>query len=166
MDVFGGAPRVLRYPRPVLVKRGSDALLRCQIGGDPQPDVVWERKNVPIVPDGRYCIAQDGKVYTLAISGVTLEDAGQYICRAKNSIGETYAAATLKSCLSSAGVDPLGFIIKSKVSAVLFSRKILQHFISYSFPLLKTTFMEMRISFSSRTWHTAHTAYQKYQLIL
>uniref|UniRef100_W5L213 Obscurin-like protein 1 n=1 Tax=Astyanax mexicanus TaxID=7994 RepID=W5L213_ASTMX len=96
MDVFGGAPRVLRYPRPVLVKRGSDALLRCQIGGDPQPDVVWERKNVPIVPDGRYCIAQDGKVYTLAISGVTLEDAGQYICRAKNSIGETYAAATLK----------------------------------------------------------------------
>ncbi|XP_072539034.1 obscurin-like protein 1a [Salminus brasiliensis] len=96
MDVFGGAPRVLGYPRPVLVKSGSDALLKCQIGGDPQPDVVWERKNIPIVPDGRYCIAQDGKVYTLSISGVTLEDAGQYICRAKNSIGETYAAATLK----------------------------------------------------------------------
>ncbi|XP_066519296.1 obscurin-like protein 1a [Hoplias malabaricus] len=96
MDVFGGAPRVLGYPRPVVLKSGSDAVLKCQIGGDPQPDVVWERKNVPIVPGGRYSIAQEGKVYTLFISGITLADAGQYICRAKNSIGETYAAATLK----------------------------------------------------------------------
>ncbi|KAI2663414.1 Obscurin-like protein 1 [Labeo rohita] len=96
MDVFGGAPRVLGYPRPVLVKCGTDAALKCQIGGDPQPDVIWERKNESILPEGRYRITQDGKVYTLYISGVTMEDAGQYICRAKNNIGETYAAATLK----------------------------------------------------------------------
>lgn len=96
MDMFGGAPRVLAYPRPVLAKSGSDVILKCQIGGDPQPDVEWERKNEPIVPNGRYHIAQDGKVYSLFISEATLEDAGQYICRAKNSIGETYAAATLK----------------------------------------------------------------------
>uniref|UniRef100_A0A673GP88 Ig-like domain-containing protein n=1 Tax=Sinocyclocheilus rhinocerous TaxID=307959 RepID=A0A673GP88_9TELE len=96
MDVFGGAPRVLGYPCPVLVKCGTDAVLKCQIGGDPQPDVIWERKNESILPEGRYRITQDGKVYTLYISGVTMEDAGQYICRAKNNIGETYAAATLK----------------------------------------------------------------------
>lgn len=96
MDVFGGAPRVLGYPRPVLVKCGTDAVLKCQIGGDPQPDVIWERKNESILPEGRYRITQDSKVYTLYISGVTMEDAGQYICRARNNIGETYAAATLK----------------------------------------------------------------------
>uniref|UniRef100_A0A673FZ41 Obscurin like cytoskeletal adaptor 1a n=1 Tax=Sinocyclocheilus rhinocerous TaxID=307959 RepID=A0A673FZ41_9TELE len=96
MDVFGGAPRVLGYPRPVLVKCGTDAVLKCQIGGDPQLDVIWERKNESILPEGRYHITQDGKVYSLYISGVTMEDAGQYICRAKNNIGETYAAATLK----------------------------------------------------------------------
>ncbi|TRY90337.1 hypothetical protein DNTS_015230 [Danionella cerebrum] len=84
------------YPRPVLVKSGSEAVLKCQIGGDPQPDVIWERKNEPILPQGRYQITQDGKMYTLYISGVTMEDAGQYICKAKNIIGETYAAATLK----------------------------------------------------------------------
>ncbi|XP_051568455.1 obscurin-like protein 1a isoform X2 [Myxocyprinus asiaticus] len=96
MDVFGGAPRVLAYPRPVLVISGADAVLNCQIVGDPQPDVIWERKNEPIFPEGRYRIAQNDKMYTLYISGVTIQDAGQYICKAKNSIGETYAAATLK----------------------------------------------------------------------
>ncbi|XP_053085434.1 obscurin-like protein 1a isoform X2 [Pangasianodon hypophthalmus] len=96
MDVFGGAPRVLGYPRSVLVKSGSDAVLKCQISGDPKPDVLWERLNEPIIPEGRYCITQDGNVCTLSIYQVTLEDAGQYICRAKNSIGDTYAAATLK----------------------------------------------------------------------
>lgn len=96
MDIFGGAPRVLGYPRPVVVRSGADATLKCQIGGDPQPDVVWERKNVPILSEGRYSISQEGKAYFLHISNVTAEDSGQYICKAKNTVGETYAAAALK----------------------------------------------------------------------
>ncbi|XP_076011355.1 obscurin-like protein 1a [Genypterus blacodes] len=96
MDIFGGTPRVLGYPRPVLVQCGTDATLRCQIGGDPHPDVVWERKNVPILSEGRYKLSEEGKAYILTITGVTPQDAGQYICKARNSIGETYAAATLK----------------------------------------------------------------------
>lgn len=41
-------------------------------------------------------LSEEGKAYLLAITGVTIQDAGQYICKAKNSIGETYAAASLK----------------------------------------------------------------------
>ncbi|KAJ4932905.1 hypothetical protein JOQ06_029743 [Pogonophryne albipinna] len=96
MDVFGGAPRFFAYPRPVVVKTGTDAVLKCQIGGDPRPAVIWERNNEKIEPQGRYRIFEDGNVYNLIISAVTIEDSGQYICKAKNSIGETYAAATLK----------------------------------------------------------------------
>lgn len=96
MDIFGGAPRVLGYPRPVLAQRGSDATLRCLIDGDPRPDVIWERKNVQIAPGGRYLLSEDGKAYLLTITGVSEQDGGQYICKAKNSIGETYAAASLK----------------------------------------------------------------------
>lgn len=96
MDIFGGAPRVLGYPRPVLAQYGTVATLRCQIGGDPRPDVIWERKNVQIESEGRYNISEDGKAYLLTITGVTEQDAGQYICKARNSIGETYAAASLK----------------------------------------------------------------------
>ncbi|XP_051260024.1 obscurin-like protein 1 isoform X2 [Dicentrarchus labrax] len=96
MDVFGGAPRFLAYPRPVMVQSGTDAVLKCQIGGDPRPAVIWERNNEKINPQGRYRVFEDGNVYNLIISAVTTEDSGQYICKAKNSIGETYAAATLK----------------------------------------------------------------------
>ncbi|KAM4558641.1 obscurin isoform 2-T2 [Odontesthes bonariensis] len=96
MDVFGGAPRFFAYPRPVVVQSGTDAVLKCQIGGDPRPAVIWERNNEKIDPQGRYRVFEDGNVYNLIISAVTIEDSGQYICKAKNSIGETYAAATLK----------------------------------------------------------------------
>ncbi|XP_049426226.1 obscurin-like protein 1a [Epinephelus fuscoguttatus] len=96
MDIFGGAPRVLGYPRPVVAQCGTDAILRCQIGGVPRPDVIWERKNVQIVSEGRYKLSEEGKAYLLTITGVTLQDAGQYICKARNSVGETYAAASLK----------------------------------------------------------------------
>ncbi|KAJ3584451.1 hypothetical protein NHX12_014946, partial [Muraenolepis orangiensis] len=96
MDIFGGAPRVLGYPRPVVAQCGTNATLRCQIGGDPRPEVVWERKNVQILSEGRHEISEDGKAYLLTIYGVTAQDVGQYICKARNSIGETYAAASLK----------------------------------------------------------------------
>ncbi|XP_058247681.1 obscurin-like protein 1 isoform X3 [Hemibagrus wyckioides] len=96
MDVFGGAPRFLAYPRPVVVQSGTDAVLKCQISGDPRPAVVWERNNEKIHPGGKYRLFEDGNVYNLIITVVTAEDSGQYICKAKNSIGETYAAATLK----------------------------------------------------------------------
>lgn len=84
------------YPRPVLAQCGTDATLRCQIDGDPRPDVIWERKNVQILSNGHYTLSEEGKAYLLTITGVTLQDAGQYICKAKNCIGETYAAASLK----------------------------------------------------------------------
>lgn len=96
MDILGGAPRVLGYPRPVVAQCGTNATLTCQIGGDPRPDVVWERKNFQILSEGRYRISEEGKAYSLTITGVSQEDAGQYICKARNSIGETYAAASLK----------------------------------------------------------------------
>ncbi|XP_005991811.1 obscurin-like protein 1 [Latimeria chalumnae] len=96
MDVFGGAPRFLAYPRTFVVPSGADAVLKCQISGDPRPTVIWERGTTLINPMGRYQVLEDGIIYSLIISQVTVADSGQYICKAKNSIGETYAAATLK----------------------------------------------------------------------
>ncbi|CAM4532706.1 unnamed protein product [Lepidochelys kempii] len=96
MDVFGGAPRFLAYPRTFTVQSGADAILKCQIAGDPCPSIIWEKDKSPIALLGRFQVEAEGNVYRLLISQVTPEDSGQYICKAKNTIGETYAAATLK----------------------------------------------------------------------
>uniref|UniRef100_A0A672M0P3 Obscurin like cytoskeletal adaptor 1b n=1 Tax=Sinocyclocheilus grahami TaxID=75366 RepID=A0A672M0P3_SINGR len=73
------SPRFLAYPRPVVVQSGTDAVLKCQIGGDPRPAVIWERNNEKIHPEGRYRLFEDGNVYNLIITSVTVEDSGQYI---------------------------------------------------------------------------------------
>ncbi|KAM8806950.1 obscurin-like protein 1 [Eudromia elegans] len=96
MDGFGGAPRFLAYPRTFTVRNGADAVLKCQIAGDPRPSILWEKDRAPIEPSGRFHVEAKGNVYSLLVSRVTPEDSGLYVCKAKNNVGETYAAATLR----------------------------------------------------------------------
>ncbi|NXS39640.1 OBSL1 protein, partial [Balaeniceps rex] len=96
MEGFGGAPRFLAYPRAFTVQSGADAVLSCQITGDPRPSILWEKDKTPIEPSGRFHMEAKGDLYSLLVSCATPQDSGLYICKAKNSVGETYAAATLK----------------------------------------------------------------------
>ncbi|NXV78646.1 OBSL1 protein, partial [Atlantisia rogersi] len=96
MDGFGGAPRFLSYPRAFTVQSGTDAVLSCQITGNPQPSILWEKDKTPIEPLGRFRVEANGDLYSLLVSCTTPQDSGVYVCKAKNSVGETYAAATLK----------------------------------------------------------------------
>uniref|UniRef100_A0A8C8AG38 Obscurin like cytoskeletal adaptor 1 n=1 Tax=Otus sunia TaxID=257818 RepID=A0A8C8AG38_9STRI len=91
-----GTPRFLAYPRAFTVQSGTDAVLSCQITGDPQPSILWEKDKTPIEPSGRFHVEAKGDLYSLLVSHATPQDSGLYICKAKNSVGETYAAATLK----------------------------------------------------------------------
>lgn len=96
MEGFEGAPRFLAYPRAFMVQSGTDAVLSCQITGDPQPSILWEKDKIPIEPSGRFHVEAKGDLYSLLVSRATPQDSGLYVCKAKNSVGETYAAATLK----------------------------------------------------------------------
>ncbi|KAM7096797.1 obscurin-like protein 1 [Ciconia maguari] len=96
MEGFGGAPRFLAYPRAFTVQSGADAVLSCQITGDPRPSILWEKDKTPIEPAGRFHVEAKGDLYSLLVSRTTPQDSGLYVCKAKNSVGETYAAATLK----------------------------------------------------------------------
>ncbi|XP_061315437.1 obscurin-like protein 1 isoform X8 [Pezoporus flaviventris] len=96
MEGFEGAPRFLAYPRAFMVQSGTDAVLSCQITGDPRPSILWEKDKIPIEPSGRFHVEAKGDLYSLLVSRATPQDSGLYVCKAKNSIGETYAAATLK----------------------------------------------------------------------
>ncbi|NWZ49096.1 OBSL1 protein, partial [Haliaeetus albicilla] len=96
MEGFGGAPRFLAYPRAFTVRSGTDAVLSCQITGDPRPSILWEKDKTPIEPSGRFHVEAKGDLYSLLVSRATPQDSGLYVCKAKNSVGATYAAATLK----------------------------------------------------------------------
>lgn len=96
MEGFGGAPRFLAYPRAFTVRSGTDAVLSCQITGDPRPSILWEKDKSPIEPSGRFHMEAKGDLYSLLVSHITPRDSGLYVCKAKNNIGETYAATALK----------------------------------------------------------------------
>ncbi|KAM7017271.1 obscurin-like protein 1 [Passerculus sandwichensis] len=96
MEGFGGAPRFLAYPRAFTVQSGTDAVLSCQIMGDPQPSILWEKDKNAMEPSGRFHMESKGDLYSLLVSCATPKDSGLYVCRAKNSVGETYAATMLR----------------------------------------------------------------------
>ncbi|XP_059391295.1 obscurin-like [Carassius carassius] len=95
-NLFGGAPRFLTRPKAFSLCVGRDASLSCTIVGNPVPVVTWEKEKMLLSAGGRFKKVEDGDVYRLTIYDLTLEDSGQYMCRAKNNVGEAYAAVTLK----------------------------------------------------------------------
>uniref|UniRef100_A0A8B9GQQ8 Ig-like domain-containing protein n=1 Tax=Astyanax mexicanus TaxID=7994 RepID=A0A8B9GQQ8_ASTMX len=103
-DLFGGAPRFLTRPKAFSLSVGRDATLSCTVVGTPVPAVTWEKGKLHICTGGRFKTAEDGDVYRLTIYDLTLDDSGQYMCRAKNTVGEAYAAVTLKVGLPEPGV--------------------------------------------------------------
>ncbi|XP_056149779.1 obscurin-like [Lampris incognitus] len=95
-NLFGGVPRFLTRPKAFSVCVGKDATLSCTIVGNPTPLITWEKEKLKLTSGHRFKTVEDGDVYRLTIYDLTLDDSGQYMCRAKNSVGEAYAAVTLK----------------------------------------------------------------------
>ncbi|XP_027952683.1 obscurin-like, partial [Eumetopias jubatus] len=93
---FSGAPRFLTRPKAFVVSVGKDATLSCQIVGNPTPHVSWEKDQQPVEAGARFRLAQDGDLYRLTILDLALGDSGQYVCRARNAIGEAFAAVGLQ----------------------------------------------------------------------
>ncbi|XP_062979003.1 obscurin [Elgaria multicarinata webbii] len=93
---YSGVPRFLTRPKAFVVSMGKDATLSCQIIGNPIPLVSWEKDKLPIQTGGRFKMVEDCDLYRLTIYDLSLEDSGQYICRAKNTIGEAFAAVSIK----------------------------------------------------------------------
>ncbi|KAM7143815.1 obscurin-like [Molossus nigricans] len=93
---FSGAPRFLTRPKAFVVSVGKDATLSCQIVGNPTPQVSWEKDRQPVEAGVRFRLAQEGDQYCLTILDLALGDSGQYVCRARNAIGEAFAAVGLQ----------------------------------------------------------------------
>ena len=88
--IFTVKPYFLEEPEDVTALNGQDIDLECEVGGDPNPTVLWHREDGTL-PHGRTRI-QGGK---LSIQNVTPKDEGVYVCEAQNTVGTISVSATL-----------------------------------------------------------------------
>uniref|UniRef100_A0A8C0EJU7 Obscurin like cytoskeletal adaptor 1 n=1 Tax=Bubo bubo TaxID=30461 RepID=A0A8C0EJU7_BUBBB len=77
----------LAYPRAFTVQSGTDAVLSCQITGNPQPSILWEKDKTPIKPSGRFHVE---------VLYCKPQDQGLYVCTASNTAGQTLSAVQLQ----------------------------------------------------------------------
>ncbi|XP_004768021.1 hemicentin-1 isoform X1 [Mustela putorius furo] len=84
------------YPSNWIEPLGGNAVLNCEVKGDPAPTIQWSRKGVDIEINHRIRQLVNG---SLAIYGTVNEDAGDYTCIATNDAGvvERSMSLTLQS---------------------------------------------------------------------
>ncbi|NXX95340.1 HMCN1 protein, partial [Centropus bengalensis] len=71
---------------------GGNAMLNCEVRGDPPPTIQWSKKGVGLVISNRIRQLNNG---SLAIYGTVNEDAGDYKCVATNEAGVVERSLTL-----------------------------------------------------------------------
>ncbi|KAM9212162.1 hemicentin-1 [Dugong dugon] len=84
------------YPSNWIEPLGGNAVLNCEVKGDPAPTIQWSRKGVEIEISHRIQQLGNG---SLAIYGTVNDDAGDYTCVATNEAGvvERSMSLTLQS---------------------------------------------------------------------
>ena len=79
-------PKLEYFSEPeVILKDGDRLSLFCKASGTPKPEIFWYRDGYLIAPGSSH-VHVDGE--TLLILHVLSRDAGVYVCRAVNSVGE------------------------------------------------------------------------------
>lgn len=90
------SPRFTEKIKTARVMDGEKLILTAIVSGQPLPKVEWIHDDQPIREAKDVVISQDNSgLCTLTISEVFPEDAGQYICRAINHVGEAICSATV-----------------------------------------------------------------------
>ncbi|NWT15620.1 HMCN1 protein, partial [Vireo altiloquus] len=96
---------------------GGNAMLNCEVRGDPPPTIQWSKKGVGVQISNRIRQLVNG---SLAIYGTVNEDAGDYKCVATNEAGVVERSLTLT--LQSPPVitvEPVGTVLEAGATAML-----------------------------------------------
>uniref|UniRef100_A0A7M4FAQ4 Myosin light chain kinase, smooth muscle-like n=1 Tax=Crocodylus porosus TaxID=8502 RepID=A0A7M4FAQ4_CROPO len=92
-------PHFLESLQDLVEVEGSSACLQCHIESFPDPEVTWLQGDVPIQESPHLHVAyEENGSCSLTILELTAEDAGQYVCRAVNDVGEAECSARLTVC--------------------------------------------------------------------
>ncbi|XP_045855646.1 obscurin [Meles meles] len=77
------AAKFCRPLEPVSGELGGTVMLVCELS-PPQAEVVWRRGNTQLRAGKRFQIEATGPRRSLTVSGLRLEDAGEYVCETRN----------------------------------------------------------------------------------
>uniref|UniRef100_A0A915JD49 Ig-like domain-containing protein n=1 Tax=Romanomermis culicivorax TaxID=13658 RepID=A0A915JD49_ROMCU len=88
------APFFTVQPRRVQTYENEPARFECAVQGNPKPKVSWFINDQMAVNGSRYKLSYDGMHY-LVVPHVQPQDAGEIVCVAKNSEGESRITVTL-----------------------------------------------------------------------
>ncbi|GFR08100.1 twitchin, partial [Trichonephila clavata] len=89
-------PKFLQSLGDRTVQDGESVTLKCTISGDPEPQVEWTKNGKALHSSKEISLKYKTGVATLSIEEVYPEDAGEYVCKATNSIGEVSTKCKLQ----------------------------------------------------------------------
>ncbi|XP_066949349.1 LOW QUALITY PROTEIN: muscle M-line assembly protein unc-89-like [Macrobrachium rosenbergii] len=126
--------RVRNPLEDVYVIENTDAVLKCQIVGDPIPTIEWLRNGKPLPPSERFQVTEERLAgwHTITITGVTEQDKCTFTVKGKNQHGECETTSRL------------GILVKPqpgelKDSTVDYGKDLLLNVAIHAFPLPRWT---------------------------
>lgn len=78
------------------VAEGSNIRLSCNVVCDGDTRIEWLKNHRPLPNDGQYLTMFRNGIASLDITATSIEDSGNYTCRAINDYGETFTHAQLR----------------------------------------------------------------------
>ncbi|KAK0408252.1 hypothetical protein QR680_003855 [Steinernema hermaphroditum] len=94
----GAAPLLRSELRGLRLTEGTDAILQCNVVGNPKPQIVWLKNGVQLNPAGQPRIQMNyrGSMAVLKISMVSVDDSGEYVVIGENQYGRVHSSAKIE----------------------------------------------------------------------
>jgi hypothetical protein len=80
------------------VNPGDNVRFECQASSEPPPTLKWYHNGLEVTPTKRFNVTLIPEKFTtcLTIQNVSLEDSGEYVCKAVNNLGESHTKTFLR----------------------------------------------------------------------
>jgi titin len=98
-SVGAGSPPIFKTElKGLKLTEGTDAILQCNVIGNPKPRVTWFKNGRPVSQNGtdRISMSYRGSLTLLKISSVTADDSAEYTLLADNSYGKAQNSARIE----------------------------------------------------------------------
>uniref|UniRef100_A0A673NMP6 Neural cell adhesion molecule 1-like n=1 Tax=Sinocyclocheilus rhinocerous TaxID=307959 RepID=A0A673NMP6_9TELE len=86
-------PKITYLESQTTTEMDEQVTLTCEATGDPTPTITWSVDQISEIssdlPDGDVLVRSDARVSSLTLKYAQYTDAGEYLCTARNAIGET-----------------------------------------------------------------------------